>query len=803
MRRLRRNASPSVVSVLCLALGMGASAASLTLADATALRPFGLPDAGSLVVLWESDPARPADLFEISLPTFQDWASRSTAFSAMAAFGSSHWPGIARVQGDSFPVAPRAVSRDFFATLGRAPALGRLFSNEDLSPANPPPVVLSHAFWLSRFSGSPDVVGRSLFIDNEDHRIIGVMPKGFAFPDAPDVWISVERALQQVFDENAMTPVQQRGIGLLMAVGRLKPGFAASQAREELNRIELAVQKEFFPNNRPLVSVVTPFADVVLGRLGARVWIAIAMTVAVLLFACANVAALRTAHLRNRLGELSARLCLGASPRRLTGTLLMETIPLIAASTVVAVLVAGAIEAWLRQVPVVAASGIELAEFRPMTIAAIGVSALVTWLLASVAPAVSVVRGVTPADVTLGSRTIVRGSRATSVLLTVEAALALCLVAMAAGAFRTFARLAATDVGFSTADVTVVDVSVPDWKYETPEARARLDRAVVEALGELPGASAAAGVSVRPFRFGEIADGLRVRRPEDAAVAAAEGVGASRVIVTPKYFDAMGIEVLEGRVFSDFDAGASTMPVVVSQSLARALWGERSAVGNELEFYTLNMGWQRFAVIGVTADLRSRVIDRPSVELYLPHGTGGLPLGSVVVRHETARVLSEEMLRSALHSVDPDVVLDRVQTTRAVVDRVLAPSRLLSTAMSLLGAIGVVLLALGIFGAAATVLRVARREVAIRQAIGATPFKAARAPLRSLLAALAIGTAAGVALAPASLGVLASMGVAEQGGLLAAMTMAAAAVVASAGVAIVMNIRRATTASPAELLRTE
>jgi putative ABC transport system permease protein len=773
------------------------------LTDATALRPFGLPRAGELVVLWESDAGRPQDLFEISLPTFQDWEARARSFSSMAAFASAHWPGIARTEGEPFPIAPRPVSQRFFSTLGVRPSLGRDFSEADLSLANPPPVVLSHAFWMERFNGAPDVIGRSLFIDNDVHVVVGVMPQGFAFPDAPDGWTSVERTLQKAFEEGNFSPDQQRVFGVLMALGRLKPEVSAAQARDELNRIVTALRQEYFPKARPTVSVVTPFTHVVLGRLGARVWIALGMTVAVLLFACANAAALRTANLRNRTAELSARLCLGASRRRLVGDLLKETVPLIVVSAAAGVVVALAIEAWLEQVPVVAASGIDLAQYRPVLLMAITGGALVAWLLVSLAPAVGVVRSVTPADVAIGSRTVSRGLRATGMMLTVQAALALCLVAMAAGAFRTFAHLAATDVGFSTSDVTVVDLSVPGWKYQTPQARTLLDRRLTDALAQMPGVSAAAGVSVRPYRFGEIADGLHVRRPDDAAASAQETIVASRVIVTPRYFQASGIQMLDGRSFTDFDADAATPQAIVTRGLAQALWGDERGVGRELEFYTLSKGWQRAVVVGVTADLRTRVIDRPSLEVYLPHGTGGLPLGSFVVRHDRAPVVSEATLRAALQAVDPDVVLERVQTTRAVVDRVLAPSRLLSTAMSLLGVTGLVLLALGIFGAAATVLRVARREVAIRQAVGATPFRAAHAPLRSLLVALTIGTVAGAAMAPASIRVLASMGVAEEGGLPGVISMAAAAVVGAAGVAILMNIRRATTESPAELLRAE
>ncbi len=398
---------------------------------------------------------------------------------------------------------------------------------------------------------------------------------------------------------------------------------------------------------------------------------------------------------------------------------------------------------------------------------------------------------------------MISGSRSTHAVLVTQAALAMCLVAMATGAFQTFIRLSALDVGFATAGVTTLDISVPDWKYPSEGERTRLDERLLTALEQLPGTSAAAGVSVRPFRFGEIADGIHVRRPEDVATAPDATVAASRVIVTPRYFDAMGIMLVAGRAFTDFDRLSSRSVAVVSRGLARVLWGEASPLGKQIEFYTLTRGWQPHEIVGVADDVRSRVIDRFALELYVPHGRGGLPLGSYVIKHAGQPAITATALRAALTAVDPDLVLGRTQTTKAVVDAVLAPSRLLTTTMTIVGATGVLLLALGIFGAAGTVLRGARREVAIRQAIGATPFSAARAPLRSLLTALLIGTVAGGIAAPAALRLLALMGVADASGLLPALTGATAAVAAATLLAVGVTLAPAMKRSPAELLRTE
>ena len=298
----------------------------------------------------------------------------------------------------------------------------------------------------------------------------------------------------------------------------------------------------------------------------------------------------------------------------------------------------------------------------------------------------------------------------------------------------------------------------------------------------------------------EIADGILLRRPDEVTADAREAIGTSRVIVTPDYFLAMGIAIEEGRAFTDADRGSTALIAIVSRTLARTLWGDASAVGRELELST-GRGWERYQVVGVAEEVRSRVIDRPALEVYVPHGRGGLSLDSYVVTH--AGSVTVGMINAALRKADPEVVLERLQTTRAVVDAVIAPSRLLATAMSMLGTTGLVLLALGIFGAAATTLRIARAEMAIRQAVGATPLTAARAPLRSILLALVCGSIAGIALAPGALGVLAAMGVAESAGMITALAIAGAAVALSAAVAIGLSLGPAMKVSPAELLRAE
>ena len=234
-RALVRRPLATAASALCLGFGIAACASAWTLVNAVILRPFGLA-ADRLVVVWETDPARGQPLIEVSLLNFLDWQREAKTVETMAAFGSSHWPALARIGSETVSLAVRGVSQSFFATLGAHPALGRDFADEDTREDVPPPVILSDRLWRSRFNGDPSIVGRLLFIDGNDTRIVGVMPRGFAFPDDPDAWVFlVDRIFGEAYKQ--LSPEAQRQVGVLEVVGRRKPGVSDADVRAELSRI--------------------------------------------------------------------------------------------------------------------------------------------------------------------------------------------------------------------------------------------------------------------------------------------------------------------------------------------------------------------------------------------------------------------------------------------------------------------------------------------------------------------------------------------------------------------------------------
>jgi predicted permease len=787
----------ALAAALCLATGIAASAVAWTLIVAGVIRPFGLSDANRLLVVWETDPARNQPLIEVSYLNFLDWQRQARTVDAMAAFGSQHWPGLGRIGSAVVPLALRGVSTTFFPTLGVAPLHGRNFDAADARPDTPRPIILSHRLWQTRFGGRA-MVGEQLFIDGETHVVAGIMPPGFAYPDDPDAWISVERVLGEAFQK---TPVdQQRMIGVLEVLARRAEGASLADVRSELSGIIQALQRQHSTSTQAVTTVaaVSPFSEIVLGQLGARVWIAVGMSAAIFLLACANVGAVRTAQLRERGDEIAARLCLGATRTRLVRELSLEGGLLVVVAAALAAAGALLLLRLLATANVVSESGIVLSDHYSTTATWLVMLSVVSWILVAVLPAIARSRQALTDAALSRVRATRRVSRVGAPLLLGQAATAIVVVALAGVALSTFARQSRIDMGFAMSGVTFVDVAVPDWRYGSAADRGQLMERLLAELRGVGAVREVAAVSVRPFRFGEIVDGQPVRRGGDALIQPDDAIGASRVVVTPEYFRALGQPLLAGRGFTATDSADNERVAIISRTLARAVFGAADAIGQSIETFSLSEKWRDRRVVGIVGDARYRGLERPSMEIYVPHLQVAPPLGSLVIASHA--VLSPSEIRQAFDRVDPEVAVERLETTGDVRQAALSPARLLATVVSLLGGTGLLLLAMGIFGAAATALRAAWTEIAIRQAIGAQPLQAARAPLGLLARALLIGVVAGLALTPLALSGASALGL-DADGALPAVSIAAVLVPLAAVAAVTPLLLRASSLSPAQLLR--
>jgi hypothetical protein len=299
------------------------------------------------------------------------------------------------------------------------------------------------------------------------------------------------------------------------------------------------------------------------------------------------------------------------------------------------------------------------------------------------------------------------------------------------------------------------------------------------------------------------AEGLPVRRAGESLVEPDQATDGSRVVVTPDYFAAIGQPILSGRAFTPLDTAGSEPVVIVSRTLARTLWGDTPAVGRRIETYSLSQKWRSRLVVGVAGDARYRGLERPSIEVYVPDTQAPTPLSSLVIGTRGPAAVDVGVVRQALRRVEPELAIERIQTTSDVIQSALSPSRLLTMVTSILGTAGLLLLALGTFGAASAALRAARSEIAIRQALGARPAQAVGAPLGALTRALALGIVVGLLLTPLALSAGNWLGLGAGDSRIWPVAAGAAAVLAATLVAATPTLVHAARVSPAELLRTD
>ena len=578
-RSLSRNPFFTGVGVLTVALGIGAGVTVFTVVNAVLLRPLPVPDAERLVLLGHVAPGQPRfGELRMSDALHFLYAEESRTLDGVAGFSDYQ----VSFTGPDNPQRVQAawVTASFFDVMRMQPRIGRAFTEEDDRPGAAPVVVLADELWRTRFGADSGVVGRVVEIDGAGAEIVGVMPPGFAF----------SRPETQVWLPMGLDPENVRlGYFGFNGVARIADGATLEQVRAELGAM-LSNLADIFPDQpaaptllaegiRPLIVRVRTW---VVGDIEAMLWILLGAVGIVLLVACANVTNLFLVRYEARHGEVAMRAALGESRARLAGSVLLESLALGVAGGVVALLVAqGAVRLLVRYGPQ------ELPRLGEISIDAsvlafAFVVSVVAGLLFGLLPALRV-SAVASGGMTAVARGATGGRErqfARRGLVVVQIALALTLLVGSGLALRSFQRLASVDPGFDPADVLAFGVTLPPRDYDTPDSRLSFYRELVDRLRALPGAVAAAAALAVPLEGVVSSAGYSIEgRPRaDDDVWPVFAVKS----VSPGYFGAMRIALVEGRTFDRRDEDRDAPVVIVSRSLARAYWPEESAVGKRI-----------------------------------------------------------------------------------------------------------------------------------------------------------------------------------------------------------------------------
>ena len=796
LRSFRSDPGFALTTVLLLAVGIGATAAMFSVADAVVLRPLPLPGRQELMALSRARVGERPGPGGFSWPTFFEVEAQSRSFRGLVAFHEDAYT----LSGSDDPETLSGVSTraNLFDVLGVPPALGRGFTPGEDEPGANHVVVLSDGLWKRRFGADPQVLGRPITLDGEAYRVIGVAPPGFRFPSTSldaELWTPVPHGS---FDGSYRA---NQGMSFLQVWGRLAPGVTPAQAEQELRAIaDRLAEKESRAPVGPRVRPAPGQAHLVGDARTALLTLLLAVGF-VLLIACANIGNLLLARGTVRRRELAVRAALGASRGQLVRQLLTESALLALAGALLGALLASAsLDVASALLPPSLPRAHDIA-VNTRVLAFTALAAAATVLIFGVAPALAASRAqVHDALKESGRGTARAGGRTRAALLVSEISLAFVLLVGAGLALRSFARVTAVDPGFDARNLLTASLSLPAARYGTPEQVRTFYRSLLPRLQSIPGAEQVAVAMPLPFAPMGVSSTLDL--PGGPPAPDAKPSVAVR-FVSPGYLPLMRTRLLRGRGFTAADeAEGAARVAVVSESLARQLWPGADPLGKRLGVGMVSDPPGGREVVGIVADIKTRLDEPARTELYVPFVHAPFPLLTLVVRSPQPLALAGS-LRAAVRTVDSGQPVSDVATMEERLRASLAERRLSALLLALFAGLALVLATAGVYSVLSYNVAQRTRELGIRMALGAHARLIRRLVVGEGLRWAVVGLAIGLAAALASTRVLAHhlYGISATD----ALTFAALAILllAVTAVASLVPARRATRVDPMITMRSE
>lgn len=732
---MRREAGFTALVVLIIGLGIGASATVFSVVNALLLRPLPFRDARQLV--WISNDGQNRQEWTTQVGHFVDLRAAATSLVDMAGWDNFFHAGDSELTGLGEPerITSVPVTQNLFPLLGLEPVAGRFFTPDETSGSvdAPPAVILSHAFWVRRFGADSTLVGRTLTLNNAAVLVVGVLPASFDFSSIFTPGLTVD-----VFVPWPLTDQTNRQGNTMRVVGRLRPDVTAAQAQAELSGLASGIEQRH-PERNPVRPIVVPLAARVSGAIGPALAVLAGAVALVMLIVCANLSNLQLARLGARQKEMAVRAALGAGRLRLVRQLLTESIVLACAGAVLGVALAAI---GTRELAHLTALTLPLLNSVGVDARAIGftlVIAIVTGIVFGVLPALQLRAISVGAELKDGTRGSTRGGRPwiRSALVTGEIAIA-CLLLVGTGLLtRSFLRVLEVNLGFQPAHVEALRAD-PSFEFTSAEQQnAFLDDVLARTRG-LPGIEAAGFTDELPFA-GDRSWSIRAVGQVYAPGRAPE---AYIRVVTDGYFEATGIALREGRLFTAQDRASGAKVIIVNETLARALWPGGSAIGQRIN--------QRDppTVVGVVADVRHQALEESGGgELYFPmRQTSDYANMQLVVRTTLAEDALAAEIRTALRPIDPNLPVRAFQPLQDLVDRAVSPRRFVVVLLAGFAAFALLLASLGIYSVISQSVTQRTQEIGIRLALGAQAADVQRRVLLGTLGLAGLGLAVGLVL---------------------------------------------------------
>jgi len=755
LRGMRRNPVFTTVALLTVAIGIAANAAVFTVVNSVLLKPLNYPKAEELVSLHQIAPGAEglAD-FEsgllLSPSMYFTYAEHNQTFQSLGV-----WiPGTANVTGLAEPEQVRtvAVSDGVLQTLGVPPAVGRWFSQVDQVPNAPGSVMLSYGYWRGRFGGDRAVIGRNIMVDSQPREIVGVMPPGFRFVDS-----EFDLTAPLAFDRGKLILA---GFGF-HGIARLKPGRTIAEANADISRM-LPIWMDSWsngPGSNPhiyetwkITPTIRPLKQEVIGNVGELLWVVMGTIGVVMLIACANVTNLLMVRVEARQQELAVRTALGAGWTRIVTGLLIESVML---GLIGGVLGVGLAYAGVRFLVAIGPSNLPRLNEIAIDARTLGftfILSLLSGLLFGLIPALKYAQPGTGSALQSAGRTIsVSRERhgARNLLVVGQVAMALVLLICAGLMIRTFAALRKVDPGFAEPQhLQVMRISIPDLLITEPERVTRTQNAILDKLAATQGVKSAGFASDMPME-GFDSDWDEIFAKDK--VYSGDLIAPLRLYknISPGFLQTAGTRLVAGREMTWSEVYALRPVVMVSENLAREMWGTPSAaIGKYLREYS-NMPWHE--VIGVIQDVREKGLQEKAPEIvYWPplvqnRFAPAVRTTTFVIRSERAATESfMNEVRAAVWSVNSNLPLASMRTMEEVYDKSIARISFTLVMLGIAGAMALALGIIGIYGVMSYTVSQRKREIGIRLALGAQSGNVLQMVLKQGAKLTLVGVAIGI-----------------------------------------------------------
>lgn len=803
-RQLRRSPAFSVISVLTLALGIGATTAMFTVVHSVLLKPLPYPNAQQLVTIREHIATQRMGMPDLAVNAnhFLFWQDHNHTFSQLAALRSSTMTLGGEDGEPAEEIGTAQETANLPSLLGADPSLGRAFLPKEEKPGHNV-VILSDSLWRRRFAADPAIVGKTIPLSGGPYLVVGVLPFSFSLPDSRAIGglSGTSKPIEAFvpFGWSADQLSELEGDHNYFVIGRLKPGATIEQASLDINSLQRDIVRQI-PDKLTLTAAVIPFHDYIVGSSRGALLVLLAAVVAILLIACINITNLLLTRAAGREHESAVRLALGASHAQLIKNSLLEPLLLATVGGLLGTLLAfTALPVLLHDLPGTL-SGIAEIHLDPAVLAfSVGVSFLAA-LVCGILPAWRLLRGNPQFALRAEARTATdshTAKRLRKALVVGEVTASVLLVVLAGLFVTSLYKLLHVDRGFQTQHILSAQVVLPDKQYHDQTARNAFYDQALQRVEQLPGVQSTGVISVLPLdgdAWGDL-----ISKTGDTQPLWQRPGGHFRWI-TPGLFETLRVPLIAGRFLNEEDRGKNV--AIISQQVAQAVWPGQSAIG-EL-FRRGDPDEAPFKVIGVVGDIRSVDLSKPTPRMvYVPTWYRSNEHGSFVIRTMGDPVAMVSTVRKAIWSIDSQVAIPDIRTMETVVDGSVAARRFQMHLLLAFALCSLLLAALGIYGVVTYTTAQRTQEIGIRMALGANYSDVYRLILSEGITPVFIGAALGVLLAALGGRILASLlfEVKANNPLIAGT---ACAILIAVGVfACLVPTRRAAKIDPMQALRDE